>query len=126
MLTIIPTLHGDEVDTHDYSQRVTLDGTTYQFRFVYNARMLRWTLSISLLSGAPVVVGAVVLNREDLFAYAAPGTRPRGTLTCVWTSGAPSQQVDQPGEKNLGSFFKLIHFDRLDDLDPQVIVPPFA
>lgn len=120
MLRVLPTLHGEAVTTHDYEIVFPIDDVPYMMRFSFNRRMGRWVLSIRLPDGKPVVTGTPVLHDVDLFTYAAPGTRPRGLLMCIWR--ADSETGDEPGEFDLGARSILVHVERPDDflqLPPQ-------
>ena len=124
-LQVVPTLSGDAVTTHAYSLIFPIENIDYSFSFKYNPRQDRWILDIIHPNGDPVVVGAVILYGVELFSYAVPSLRPRGSLQCIWKSLEDS--ASEPGEFDLGKTAFLFYFERPEDLTPSVPTdPPLA
>lgn len=117
MIVQIPTLFGDDVDAHEYSQTVEILGVRYGFTFKYNERMGRWTLNMTAPDGSEMLTGAVVLLGVNLLNYCPPKLRPRGVLTAAWAG--ETEQATEAGERDLGDRVKLYHYERASDLDPQ-------
>lgn len=114
-LEILQTLNGEEVDTHLYQLIFPIDGVDYRLDLRYNDRMGRWVLDISTQTGETVVTGAPVLLNVNLFSYAVPALRPRGTLGCTWKGFADSGP--EPTELTLGAGNFILYVERIEDFD---------
>lgn len=66
-----------------FTEDVLLDNAPYRFRFLWNTRASRWTMSVYDLSDVPLVEGiAIALDQEMLGQYPDRGLPP-GELWAV-------------------------------------------
>lgn len=95
--------------TPDFSFQIDLDGTIFGFRFCYNERTDRWSMSISDGVGNPIVSGiAVVTNWKLLQRFKTPGLPPGQLFTMDITGGNT-----EPGEVNFGDTVLLCYSEAL-------------
>lgn len=100
---VIPT--STRQDRPHYTQRTTLDGTTYVLALNWNGREKRWMLSIRAADGTPIAEGLKVVIGWPLNRHVRGG--PPGMLWAVDTTGAGTD----PGLQDLGSRVRLIYTD---------------
>lgn len=74
----IPTLSGQDVDTHDYEIQISLEAQRWTLRFLYSERQDVWCLSVTpdgstrpLVLNAPLWLGVNVLG--DVLDRRLPG-----------------------------------------------------
>jgi hypothetical protein len=119
---IIRTKSGEAVDTHLYQVIFTIEDVDYRLDLRYNDRMERWCLDITTQAGDTVITGAVIVLGVDLFSYAVPALRPRGSMYAIWRQGTDA--APEPTERTLGQGQLLIYLERAEDLDPQPATEP--
>jgi hypothetical protein len=108
MIEIVATLpDGAE---YDYSESVNLDGSSYDFRFVWNAREECWALSVSL-DGVSIIASRPLVYGVDLFER-SQGPRPVGALVVLSTRAIGAETT--PGLADFGSVAKL-HYITVED-----------
>jgi len=92
---VLPTQQGVPF----YTQRLTLDGRDFNFRFAWNQRLERWYLDIRDGADVPLLVGLkLVTNWPLLQAYHHDERLPPGELV-VFTS---LPDTSPPGYMDLG------------------------
>ncbi len=79
-----------------FAEEITLDGTPYVFRFLWNFRASCWMMGLYALDTTPILEGVKIVLNENLFANHAGEALPPGQLWAVSTSGslAPIAQGD--------------------------------
>ena len=123
MIRILPMLSGDAVTSYEYSIPFEIREVIYALRFLYNARLRRWVLTITHPNGTPIVVGQPVIQGVNLLEYSRPGLRPRGFLVCFPRGDAASER--EPELRDLGRTHALVYFERTEDLgDTSPKIPP--
>jgi hypothetical protein len=74
-------------DLPSYDFLVSLQQTTYKFRFKFNARLNRWIMSISDELGDPVLAGVPVLTNLSLLRQYNQEELPPGLIYALDTNG---------------------------------------
>jgi hypothetical protein len=67
----------------NYSQRTRLDGRDYLLRFLYNDRDCRWSISIALDDGTPILSGRRIVAGVDLLTGVSDSRKPPGRLVAI-------------------------------------------
>lgn len=89
----------------NWTQRTILDGVPYVLRFRWNARMSRWTMTLSDENGNLLRGGIVLVIDTPLLRSRTPDMPP-GQLVCVDTSG----RREPAGLEDLGSRVLLKYY----------------
>jgi len=97
------------LDTPLYTQRVTLDGVGYLFRFDWNGREGRWYFDLGDLNESWIVTGIKVIANWPLFRRVSDPRKPKGDLLAVDFSGMGGEP---PDFYDLGRRVKLIYTPR--------------
>ena len=88
-----------EQGASSYSQRVTLDGSTYNLEFNWNGRAGAWYMSIYAEDGAPLLLSRKLsTNCPLLKKYRFVDGLPPGELMAT----DPSNSIDYAGYEELG------------------------
>lgn len=89
-----------------HESRFDLDGRTFVFTFVHNARIDRWYVTITTESGEAVAGNRkLVTGLDDMFALSSVRLRPPGKLRLI--SIDPTQDV--PTLHTLTESFALVY-----------------
>lgn len=64
-------------------QKTSLDGTPFTLRFDWNSRTERWSFSLYLDDGTPLLLGGVLVAGVDLLRTVSDDLRPGGQLMIV-------------------------------------------
>lgn len=89
----------------DYSQRTTLDGREYHFRFQWNVREAKWYMSLKDSADSAIVDNVKVVANFPFLKLLTDARRPPGEIIAQCTSG-----ID-PGLKDLGGRVTLTYVD---------------
>ena len=65
------------------TQQINLSGTPYSMLFNWNSRTDRWSVSIFLVDGTPLLTGATLVAGLDLLLTVSSDDRPGGMLVVV-------------------------------------------
>lgn len=95
------------LDVPLYTERVTLDGQEYLFRFNWNGREGRWYLDLGDVSENWIVVGIKIVCNWPLFRRQVDSRMPPGVLLAVDYSNLGGEPPSLP---DLGRRVKLIYF----------------
>lgn len=97
-----------ELDSEDpdFTQRVTLEGTTYTLGFLWNGRESSWYLSILTEAEEPILMGVKLVPRWATGLRCKDPRMPPGQLTLEDTSG----QDAAPGRDELGERCLLVYY----------------
>lgn len=95
------------LDTPLYTQRITLDGIEYLFRFDWSDREQRWYLTISDIDEKELASGIKIIANWPLLRRFVNPALPRGTLMAADLS---PQNGEPPTYAELGQRVKLVYF----------------
>lgn len=90
-----------------YTERVTLDGKEYLFRFDWNGREGRWYLDIGDIDENWIVTGIKIIANWPLLRRLVDPRKPPGDLLAVDYSALGGEP---PALTDLGRRVKLIYF----------------
>jgi hypothetical protein len=90
-----------------YSERITLDGIEYIFKFDWTEREDRWFLSIFSVSGTPLALGIKIVANWSLLRRFSSKDLPQGVLAAVDMS---PQEGESPGFFDFGTRVKLLYY----------------
>lgn len=95
----------------DQQMHVSLGGTTYLFRLVWNSRAAVWHVSLATDDEAPIVSGAPVLAGWDPMRPYVRENEPPGRFILV--DAQATNENGSPGRLELGrdARFKLVYDD---------------
>lgn len=96
-------------DTPLYTERVTLDGKEYLFKFDWNDRENRWYMGLFSVTGDPLATGIKVVANWPLLRKLAGDTVPPGVL--IATDLSP-QDGESPTYAELGTRVKLLYYPK--------------
>ena len=91
----------------NYEQVVTLDGTDFILRFLWNERDSHWYLTIRDSAGDDIATGLKVVADVPFDAHETDDRRPAGQLWTVDTTGVG----EDPGLRDLGRRVLLAYVD---------------
>lgn len=97
----------------DYTQRVTLDGTDYILRLLFNARPGRWFIDVLDEEESPILSGFKLSANEDILALVIDDRKPPGSLVAMHypsQNEAPETPRD-PGIEQLGQRVILTYIE---------------
>ncbi len=94
-------------DTPLYTERVTLDGQEFLFRFDWNGREGRWYLDVGDIDEAWIVTGIKIVANMPLLRRCVDPRRPKGILMAIDLS---TQKGEPPDLTDLGRRVKLFYF----------------
>ena len=89
----------------NYSESMTLQGTSFTFLFEWSYRGGYWSLSIYDHAEAPVVQGVCIRCNVDMLEFVSAPGKPPGRLYAYATSGAGTD----PGMTDLGGRVVLLY-----------------
>lgn len=94
----------------DYSFTTELDGIPCVFRLVYSTRGERWTVSIALEDGTPLVTGRpLALDVDLLYRCDTPGRPPGRVFAMSIFADAESPKLTEIGvEAKTGLFYAVV------------------
>lgn len=95
------------LDVPLYTERVTLDGQEYVFRFDWNGREGRWYFDIGDINENWIVTGVKIVCNWPLLRRLVDPRKPPGSLLAVDFSGLGGEPPSLP---DLGRRVKLIYF----------------
>lgn len=101
MATILPTKTDG---TQRYSFRIPLDGQSFAFEFMWNARGSFWSFVLSAADGTPLLHRRVIVGFPLTGRFTDPAL-PAGELVAVDTRGT---DLD-PGLADLGARVQLLY-----------------
>jgi hypothetical protein len=93
----IPTDSSGEIP--EYTETVTLDGSLYLLRLLWNGRMDHWMLSVYAADETPIVTGRMIVNGINLLRGCSVPARPPGVIVAV----PIDSNGDHAGLDDLGS-----------------------
>lgn len=103
-------------DTTDQLVEVTLSGNAYRLRVLWNERFGYWSLSLSDVTGAPIITNIKMVTMFDLTSYYKDPRMPLGALYFAREKGP----VKRPDYKDLNR----THFLWYVGPDPVVTAQP--
>jgi hypothetical protein len=89
------------------TQRTTLDGVEYAFRFLWNTREGHWYMTLSDSAESPIASSRKIVVDWDLLRGVIDDRKPPGLIVAIDTS---EQGID-PGQTELGERVLLTYFD---------------
>lgn len=96
-------------DTPLYTERVTLDGVEYLFKFDWNDRENRWYLSLFAVDETPLAAGIKVVANWPLLRRFTGENMPPGVLVAVDLS---AERGESPTYTELGIRVKLLYYPK--------------
>lgn len=105
MILVIPTSVNPKLP--HYEQVTALDGRTYRFRFDFNSRAGRWSLTVLSDSGAVLAAGVALVEGSPLLRYHSPRPLPPGRLFVLDGRGLGAV----PGLSDLGARCPFVYAD---------------
>jgi hypothetical protein len=92
-----------------YTQRLTLDGQEFLFRFDWNERTGRWYFGIYSIDELPLVTGVKLVADWPLLHRCSNPDLPKGDLLAVDFSPLAGEP---PGFVDLGNRVRLVYFPK--------------
>jgi hypothetical protein len=98
-------------DTPLYTQRITLDGVEYVFKFDWNDRESRWYFGLFAIDETPIVTGIKVVANWPLLRRFTAEKVPPGVLVAVDLS---PERGESPTFTELGFRVRLLYYPKND------------
>jgi hypothetical protein len=90
-----------------YDFQTILDGTTFQFRFMFSVRKQRWIMNLFTAAGEELLMGAPVLVGIDLLSRSGGENFPLGPIFTI----DPTGESRNPDRTNFGNEVLLLYID---------------
>jgi len=103
MIYLIPT----STKASNYEQTVSLDGTDYRIRLLWNGRDTHWYMTLRTAAGVDLVTGIKVVANIPFAVHVADSDMPAGQIWVLDTTGGGAD----PGLRDLGERVVLLYAD---------------